>query len=585
MKREIFFTLLFLLLVHGQAYTQEVTLEQCISLALEKNSDLQSQTMAAIAAREESNMALKDFLPSLRLQGNYSVLDQSPRLIVNRDSFATGVPPADAQLPLGDRDFYSAALTLRQPIFTGGILTGNYKKAQEASKISRLKYEIRKKQLVYQVKKAFYGGLNEQLHANAVEKALIAKKERLRVLKELSTEGYAAQDEVLRQETDILFTELELLKIRNRGETALVRLKKLIHHEEGENLTLSAAPYNALILPTLQQVREAALANREELQSGRSRVLLAEADVTVARGSFFPQASVTGSYLRQKETSITRPEAWLLTANLDWPIFEWGKTVNDVRRATARKQQEGYRLDDTGREIAFEAEQAWRAVKEEEKSVAAHESGVRTNEYCLERDLKKFAEGAIKLADLLATEAEFIKAHNGYLSAVNSLDISLARLEEATSTKLESWLVPQSVYRPDLENYSRRSAQLIRQRKGRSIQLAAAAPTPAQLPAAEEQQPAKAAVQPVPTPVVVKTKLATASTVTIQIGAYLSRENAHVIRQEISKKIRDRKVRIVSVGKFYKVRIAGFTDAEEAEDAMKKAGISNYLVMKKAAGE
>lgn len=580
MRRRIIITILFVLVACGQAFSQEVTLEQCIDQALTNNSALKSNEMGTVAAREESNMALKDFFPSLRLQGNYSVLDQSPRLIVNRNAFSQGVPSADAQLPLGDKDFYSAAINLRQPIFTGGILTGNYRKTREASEASRLEYEGRKKQLVYEVKKTFYEALNEKLHAEAMEKALHAKKERLRVLKELTAEGYAARDEVLRQETDVLFTELDLLKNRNRGETALDQLKKLIHRDESENLTLSGTAFNALLIPSLQQVREAALAHREELQSGRSRVRMADADVTVARGSFFPQASVTGSYLRQKETSITRPEAWMLTATVDWPIFEWGKTVNDVRRATARKQQEEYQLDDTSREIAIEAEQAWRVVKEDEKAVAAHESEVRTSEYCLERDLKKFAEGKAKIADLLTTEAEFIKAHNDYLSAVNSLDTSFARLEAATSTTLESWVVPQPLYRPDLEDYSRRSAQLIRQRKGRSTQHALAASPPA-----EVMQSAKAAVQPLPPPVAAKTTSPTASTVTIQVGAYISRENAHETRREIQKKIGNKEIRIVSVGKLYKVRILGFTSAEEAEETMKKAGISEYLIMRKSKGE
>ncbi|MDD2336996.1 MAG: TolC family protein [Geobacteraceae bacterium] len=580
MRRRIIITILFVLVACGQAFSQEMTLEQCIDQALTNNSALKSNEMGTVAAREESNMALKDFFPSLRLQGNYSILDQSPRLIVNRNSFSQGVPSADAQLPLGDKDFYSAAINLRQPIFTGGILTGNYRKTREASEASHLEYKGRKKQLVYEVKKTFYEALNENLHTEAIEKMLNAKKERLSVLKELSAEGYAARDVVLRQETDILFTELDLLKNRNRGETALDRLKKLIHREESENLTLGGTAFNALLIPSLQQVREAALAHREELQSGRSRVRMADADVTVARGSFFPQASVTGSYLRQKETSITRPEAWMLTATVDWPIFEWGKTVNDVRRATARKQQEEYRLDDSTREIGIEAEQAWRAVKEEEKAVAAHESEVRTGEYCLEQDLKKFVEGTVKLADLLTTEAEFIKAHNGYLSAVNSLDIAFARLEAATSTPLESWLVPQPLYRPDMEDYSRRSAQLIRQRKGRRAQFA-----PALSPTAEVAQTAKPQPHPVPSAVDTKIMTATTSAVTIQIGAYISQGNARETRREILKKIRDKEVQILSVGKFYKVRILGFTSAAEAKDAMVKAGISNYLVMTKNIGE
>jgi outer membrane protein len=580
MRRTAIITILVALSAAGQAFAGDVTLEQCVGLALSNNSSLKAGEADTVAAQEESNMAFKDFLPSLRLLSAFTTMDKSPRLIVDRNAFAPGVPPKDAELPLGDKDFYSVSLNLRQPIFTGGILTGSYRKSKEASEASRLGYENRKKLLVYEVKKAFYEALNETLSGQALEKSRNAKKERLRVLKELFSEGYAEKDEVLRQESDLLFTELEMMKSGNRREIALARLKKLIRREDSENLTLAGTPFNAVLTPSLEQIREAALARREELQSGRSQVRMAAADVTVARGGFFPQASLIGTYLRQKETSITRPEVWMLTATVDWPIFEWGKTKNDVRRAAARKQQEEYRLDDTSREIAIEAEQAWRTVKEEEKSVAAHESGVRASEYCLERDLKKFAEGMVKLAELLASEADFIKAHNGYLSAVNSLDTALARLEAATSTTVEPWLAPQPLYRPGRDDYSGRLADIIRQRKSRHTP-----PAPAPSPPAEVKQTVKVAVQPVPPPVIVKTTAETVSTVDIQVGSYISLENARETRREILKKIGGNEVRIVPVGKFYRVRIVGFTSAVEAEVAMKKAGLRDYLVLRKSTGK
>lgn len=575
MKRAAIITILFVLSAAGKAFSGEVTLEQCVNLALTSNSGLKSSEADTVAAREEASMALKDFLPSLRLLGTFTALDKSPRLIVSRNAFADGVPPTDAELPLGDKDFYSVALILKQPLFTGGILTGSYRRMREASEVSRLGYDARKKQLVYEVKKAFYEALNEQLAAETLEKALQAKKERLRVLKELSEEGYVGRDDVLRQETDTLFTELELLKSGNRGETALSRLKKLIHRDDSDAMTLAGSSFNAILIPSLQQVREAALARREELQSSRGRVRMAAADVTVARGGFFPQASVTGTYLRQKDTSITRPESWMLMATVDWPIFEWGKTINDVRRAAARKQQEEYRMDDTTREIAIEAEQAWRAVKEEEKSVAAHESGVRTSEYCLERDLEKYAHGRVKLAELLATEADFITAHNSYLTAVNSLNTALARLEATTATDVASWLVPQPVYRPDFEAYSRRSTELIRQRKSRNTP-----PPPATEAAANVTKPAKALVQPEPVPGPKSASGDSGSSAAIQVASLTSLNNAQEVQRKITAKAPGNKVHIISVGKFYKVRITGFRTSTEAENLAQRTGLRDYLIVR-----
>ncbi|HOP40975.1 MAG TPA: TolC family protein, partial [Geobacteraceae bacterium] len=562
MKRASILTSLFFILMSGQAFCLEISLEQCVTLAHKHNSGLKSFEADTIAAEEASGMAFKDFLPTLRLQGNYSIFNKSPRLIIDRNSFANGIPPLDTELPLGDQNFYSLMLTVKQPLFTGGILTNTYRKSKALHEETRLSYERRQRELTFEVKKVFYSVLNEQLTTGAMEKLLQAKKERLRVLNELLAEGYISREEVLRQETDVLFTELELMKSRNRAATAQARLKDLIHYTGSDELSLLGKPFNGILTPTLQEMRESAVAHREELQSCRSRVSMANADVSIARGGFFPQASLSGSFLQQKETNLTRPQVWLLTATIDWPIFEWGRTINDVRRATAKKQKEEYLLDEAARRVALEAEQAWRRVKEEEKAVAAHENNIKTFEYALNRDLDKFAEGKLKLSDLLETESAFIKAHNRYLAAVNTLDTELARLEAATSFSIESWIMPKPVYHVDLDVFSNRLNALVQQRKEKKN---ANGRKPVAKPPRNPEQPESRQT----------TISDSAPKYDIQAGSFKSLRNAQAVQRSICKNARAAKLRIVHVGKFYKVRITGFITPAEAEATARRLGIDN----------
>jgi outer membrane protein TolC len=445
------------------------------------------------------------------------------------------------------------------------------------SEESRLKYERQRKQLIFEVKKTFYEALNEKLSAEAMEKALQAKKERLRVLKELFAEGYVNKDEVLRQETDILFAELEVMKNRNREETSRTRLKNLVHHTGSDELSLKGDFFNGILTSSLQEIREAAADRREELRSGKARVRMAHEEVAVAKGGFFPQASLSGTFLQQKETSITRPQVWMLTATLDWSIFEWGRTLSNVRRAAAQKQREEYRLDEVAREVALEAEQSWRMVKEAEKAVAAHENNVRTFEYGLDRVLKNYAEGKVKLADLLETEAELIKANNRYLASINSLDTELARLEAATSSPIDTRTVPRPIHRPDFDAFSRQISSLVRKRKGHAA-------APAAIKPADTEQTAKVPTQPLSAPATNKGSADAASPVAIQVGSYLSLKNAEETRKTVLKNARGNEVRIVPVGKFHKVRILGFRDSLEAENLAQQMGIRSYLIVRTANG-
>jgi outer membrane protein len=581
MSQTLVLMLLMLLAMPTPVFSREIRLDECVDLALRHNSGLKASAADTMATQEEAAMAFKDFLPSLHLLGNYTIVDKSPRLVIYRDAFGAGMPPTDTELTLGEKNFYSLMVSVTQPLFRGGILTNSYRKAQAQSEESTLRYDQQRSGLIFDVKKAFYSTLAEQLVARSTEQLLLAKKERLRVIRELHKEGYLHRDDVLRQETDILFTELELLRSKNREATARARLANLIHHDESTALLLAIDSVNGRLTATMQELRETALGNRKDLQAGQKRAAMAVADVAIARGGFYPQVALTGSFLQQRETGIARPQVWSLTATLDWSLFEWGKSVNDVRRATARKEQEQYRLDETTRQVAQEAELAWRTVMEEELAVAAHENQVKTTEYRLGREMKQFAEGQLKLADLLESEAEFSKAHNGYLAAVTTLASERARLEYVTATSLESSTIPQPLYQPDMTLIAKRLTTVVQQRLGKASPRTTAAAAPTGKASATPTPPVKHE-----TPVIIPPAqpAVTGGHFAIQAASLTSLNNARELRDRLSRKTGGKKVTIITDGKFNKVRITGFNTKEEAELLAENLGITNYLVIRTANG-
>ncbi len=577
MIRPVTLIALGILLTATTAFSREVTLEECLKRALDENSGLKAAGEDTRAAREESAMAFKSFLPTLRLLGDYTIVDKSPRLVIYRDAFGAGMPGADTELTLGEKNFYSLTLNLQQPLFTGGVLTGSYRKARAKEVERGLHRDRRKRELIFEVKKAFHTSLAEQHVHDATGKMLQAKKERLRVLRELHREGYTSRDDVLQQEADVLFTELELLKSGNRAASSRTRLAHLAHLDDNPDLHLAAASDNSTLTVTIEEIRAAALAHREDLQAGRQRISMASADVSIARSGFFPQASLTGSFQQQKETGIMHPQVWSLTATLDWSLFEWGKTVNEVRRAAARKQQELFNQDELTRLATQETEQAWRSVKEQELAVSAHESQTAANAYRLATHTRKYHEGQIKLADLLAAEAGFTKAHNDYLSAVAQLASERARLEYVAATELDSWTVPKQLYRPTLTTVARS----VIQSPGETPPSGTAAPpslvAPRTKPPVAPTQPDSAA-EPNPS------STNAAETFAIQVGAYTVPDGAKKVTDALSRKTGTRTVHISKAGKFSKVRISGFASREEAEEFAQNLSLNEYLIVRTTNG-
>lgn len=593
MKRISFLMVCMLCCSAGRVFGLEATLQECVDQALSNNSGLKSSKEDLAETREQVKISRSEFFPALKLKGGYSLFAQPDRLIINRNVFGNNIPPQDIEISTGDYTSYNLNLVLTQPLFTGGGLTHTYRKSMHVSEETNRWVERRSRMLALDVQKVFHEALNAQLYTKILEKAAEAKRERLRVLQELETEGYSGREEVLQQETDILFTELELFKGKNRKEIALSRLRNLIRYEGNDGPVLKGNSFNGTLTAPLDEVREAALNNREELKASRSRIAAAEEDISIARSRYYPQASLEGKYTQQTETNIARPEVWTLTAQLEWSLFDWGRTTSEVRQKVARRQKAHYERDELENTVRLEAEQAWRSLKECEMAVAAHKKRVTTEENRLHLTADRYSEGKLKLAEVIEIEAQFIKAYNEYLAAVNDLDVGLANLETAAAQSMEPWLRNEVIYEPDVDSIEKKIRGLSSMKRQtapedlphkRDIIVADAGPdTSREKPTATTVKSRHDAAVASPANAA-PARSASSARIAVQVGSFKVRRDAYRHMKHVSAKIRSRKIAIYPNGDYFKVRIAGFTSKEEAERAMMTAGIKDYIILRKNDG-
>ncbi len=458
--------LLVLLVQPNQGNALELTQEECVALALANNSGIKSFEMSLVSAGESVRISRADLLPSLKLMGRYALQDKPDRLLINSNSFAQGIPPQDVDISTGNHDLYDFSLTIRQPLFTGGNLTHSRQKSESQNEEARFDLERQRRILSLDVKRTYNEVLNDQLQLRIVETLVQAKQERLRVLRERFAEGYVEQEDILAQGADVLFAETELSRWGNRTAYALSRLKQLMQLPVGDELVLKGKPFNGTLTISLQEAEQAGIANREDVKSSWARIRTFENEVGIARSGYYPQASLLGSYLRQKETNIARPDLWTVMVQLEWQLFEWGRTDAAVTKADAVRQGAVYVHEELKKKVMLETEQAWREVRDWEKSIKAHEKRLQMIEFRMGRVLERYKEGEVMLADALDVEAALIKANNDYVMALNDLGTALAQFEAAVATPVTQWLVSEGIYRPNIEEHIARLLHSIGARQG-----------------------------------------------------------------------------------------------------------------------
>lgn len=554
MKKAIALIAAFVL-IPAYALAVELTLDDCINMALGRNSGLMAYKMDVRTTEQDVRIAKAKFLPSLKLHGHYSLFDDDDIFMFKRDVFAPGIPPNDVEFSADNQNMYGLDIVIEQPVFTGGMLTHSYRKSKLLNEETQHQAERQKKILTFQVKKTFYEVLREQLVRKTLQKVLEHKQERLRVARELRQEGYLLKDELLQMENDLETSELDLFVGKNREALALSRLIRLIYYQEDDQVTIQETPrMKQFLAASLTEVKESALRNREELMMAQAKIKASDEAVSIAQSGYYPQAYLQGSYTAQKETNVTRPEIWSLSAQMEWPLFEWGRTRSEVRKAEASRLRQQYVREDLEQNILIEVEEAWRAVRNREKEVELQESLLKTSEIKYHRALEQFHEKTIKLADLLQTESELIKSYNDYLSSIHAHAISISELELSASIINDRWFSEAEIYRPDLDILLQRK-NVSRRRDGRP-----------ENPASENaSRDTNAENQP---------------SVEIQVGALKDYSRAEKLKEKIVKKTEGKTVKIIAQEGFHKVRIEGFREKEDAQQFAERSGISNYLIVK-----
>src|SRR6185369_13307498 len=154
MKRNLFIAFCCLGWATGATGTP-ITLDACLQRADQRNSALKSFEMAAQAAGESLIISRTFFYPTLKLRATYTLADNPQRLIVPGNSLATGVPPQDVTLNTADRDTYNIGLYLQQPLFTGGSLTQNLRRAEFQAEAAQSDTTYQRSQVAQVVKKTF----------------------------------------------------------------------------------------------------------------------------------------------------------------------------------------------------------------------------------------------------------------------------------------------------------------------------------------------------------------------------------------------------------------------------------------------
>ena len=549
MQRMTARALLILLLTALPVSAMELGLEDCLRLSVENDREIKAAQALEEARGEEVSAARKSFLPELRMNASYTLLDRPNRLIIDANSFGPGLPARDVDL-YGDRRFRSASLVLEQPLYRGGALHQELERTQRLAAQARYETERRMDLARRDAEELLLKTLNAQLQRESLDKALESRRERLRILRERKAEGYAQEEDLLRQESELAFAEAEAQRARIREKVAGERLKNALDLDKNTPLSLRAPRHYRRPRAAEDGSALVASTSRGDALALEQQVLAAESEVGKARARLYPEISLFGQYTRQDDNNLDRDEVWSTGAVLEWTIFEWGKNLAEIRRAQAERLRLTHQRAVHARGIADEVDELWGKVREKALLVDAWELKIRLNRTSLQRVRAEFAEGRSTLAEILAREAELLGAYYDYRREINELGVDLAHLRAALGSPLDEWLEEREIL--PLEEQPQPPSPTT---------MSLPPPIPA-IPEPEIPPRAQAPLSLPASPAAMAHERTPGHS--IQLGAFTDPANAQALRDRASAAFPKHQVAINRIDGTYKVLIAGLADREQA---------------------
>lgn len=350
------------------------------------------------------------------------------------------------------RPFNRIEVSLVQPIWTWGQLSGTIRAARHGAAVEDAEVEGKRREVALRLGESYYGLLlANRLQQLARETGSIVERAQVEIQR-LLEEG--ADDVDYADLYQVQLTEQEYLRrvveVRERQATAAVALRRQLFLPEATvfvpgDSTLVPIPFT---LDSLDAYFSLALRNRPEMAQARAGLAAREALVDVARSDYYPKLAlgVTATYAyasgryRQRNPYINEP---FLSRSVQ-PGFglrqqlNFGQTRAKVEQAEAQAAAVRYQLEGAEQLILFEVEEAYRSLRVAEAALQALDrSFTITRQWLLDEQLNfdldlGDTENLVRAVQAkLATEAS-------YYEAIYRYNVAVLRLLSATGILVES---------------------------------------------------------------------------------------------------------------------------------------------------
>jgi outer membrane protein TolC len=399
------------LFLQGQTQTEKpLTLDECISLAIQQNPLVLSSLQQHKAALARVNQAKAIPQPSLDYDS-----DLQPSLFNFKGS---------------GESYFGVSQSIEFPgkrYLRGKIAS---KEANEfLQEIDLLKIDI-----AFQVKQSFYGLLLAQEKLNYARQNLDLAQDFLKKAELKFETGDVAKVEALRARVEASKAANDVRAANNDVRLAKAYLNFLLARKKYEPLAISGDLKRGLIQLNSDELVQKALSFRPEMK----RIALALERENLTKKQAYM------SYLPDFDLGVSRHRIagegswWDVTLSFPIPLFFWQPKRGEIAEALANIDSLKKEAEHLKNAITLEVEEAYMTALTASNQISLFEEEILSQaEEVYNMFLFSYQEGEIGSIELIEARRSLLEARTSYADALFNYDMALAALEKSIGQKLE----------------------------------------------------------------------------------------------------------------------------------------------------
>ena len=402
------------------------TLEESVKEALANNWAYKAKEEGVSRAQEVKKQARSEFLPKLGLDYRYTRLGEP--------GFIAG---AGGAVVLSSGDFFQGVFKVRQPIFTGFVLSSTYRLAELGVDLSELDVELEKLNLALRVKEAYFNILGADRLVEVATSAVESIEANVNVARNFYEVGMNPINEVLRAEVELGNAKQNLIKFKNaarlsRSSFNTILVKPITSPVEVEDI-LTYEPETG----DLDAYVAMALERRPEIRIIDVNLDQVDQQKRLARSGYYPQVALGYDYIKEGDTYAVdgsggrNANSWQVTATATWTFWEWGKTRYSVREQDSAEKQLLATRKELEDQIRLQVQEAIFALEEAELNIPTTKKAVEQGEENLRVNEERYRAQVQTITEVLDAQTLLSQARVNYYQALYDHNLASFRLQRA----------------------------------------------------------------------------------------------------------------------------------------------------------